>query len=554
MKLRVCWFGLLVGCTTPTNLEPDAAPPDAACTAATGTRQRQLLASGDGIEDRYYWVHVPGSYDCTATPLLVDFHGTAGDNPEEAYQTDALIAFAEREHVIVARPRSRSSMMNGYQIYRWDQNSGDLARNRTFAKRLVDELEKQYVIDPARVYASGFSSGSNMTAQFLIDPASPFRGLAPIAGGRWTQELLPALSNGPRIYMATGYRDYLWSTARTLITQVKGAGLPDDRLLVRRTGGGHDLYAWHFDELWRFLDRGERPDAGAVSPPWSTSTLPSPADINVLALDGTTLVAAGARGRTWRRGSTGTWTLELDRTSIDYTALCFGPSDRAFVGGEFTGALRASGVWGGGVTMPDYGMSLGQGWANGAVCRDDGTIVVVGYWSAAITSNGTSWSQFHMPSAFGVEHQAAGVAQAPGGATVAVGYYDFIGTAAQGSATATQAAHGAPSEWWNAVAATVGGKFWVVGDAGQIRVSTNGGTSWQTQVSGTAENLYSVHFADAQHGAAVGRRGTIVVTADGGAHWTARPLGKDVYLGAVWVDATTITVAGEDGLVATSPR
>ena len=32
------------------------------------------------------------------------------------------------------------------------------------------------------------------------------------------------------------------------------------------------------------------------------------------------------------------------------------------------------------------------------------------------------------------------------------------------------------------------------------------------------------------------------------------PLGKDAYLGAVFVDAATITIAGEDGLVATSPR
>ncbi|HEY5925681.1 MAG TPA: YCF48-related protein [Kofleriaceae bacterium] len=555
MSLRTWWLVLLLGCDpTSVNHEPDAAPTDSACAVATGTLRDQVLANGDGVEDRYYWLHVPSSYDCTtALPLLVDFHGTASDKPEEAYQTDALIAFAERENVIVARPRSRSAAFLGFQIYRWDQNAGDLARNRTFAKLVVDELELRYAIDPARVYASGFSSGSNMTAQFLVDATSPFRGLAPIAGGRWTQEPLPALANGPRVYMSTGYRDYLWPTARTLIAQLATAGLPDDRLYVSRTGGGHDLYAWHFDEAWRFLDRGERPGAGAIAAPWTATTLPSPADVNAFALDGSTLVAAGARGRTWRRDSTSAWSLELDRGNADYTALCFGPSDRSFVGGSYTGVLRTSGTWGGDVTLPDYGM-LGRGWVNGAACRDDGSIVVVGYWSAALTSNGTSWSQFHMPSTFGVEHQSAGVAQAPSGATVAVGYYDFIGVAAQGSVTTTDVAHGAPTEWWNAVAALAGGRFWVVGDAGQIRVSTNGGASWQSQASGTSENLYAVHFADAMHGAAVGRRGTVIVTADGGAHWTARPLGKDVYLGAVFVDATTVTIAGEAGLVATSPR
>src|SRR5262245_13510961 len=279
MEQPAWWLAVPVGCGgTSANHEPDAAPPDAACvTATTGTLHSQVLANGDGIEDRYYWLHVPASYDChTAMPLLVDFHGTASEMPEEAYQTEELTAFSERENVIVARPRSRSGARMDYVIYRWDQNPGDLPRNRTFARRLVDEIEQRYTIDPARVYASGFSSGSNMSAQFLLDPASPFRGLAPIAGGRWTQEPLPTLANGPRIYMSPGYRDYLWPTARKLITELAAAGLPDDRLLVSHTGGGHDLYAWHFDELWRFLDRGERPAPGTIAAPWTATTLPSP--------------------------------------------------------------------------------------------------------------------------------------------------------------------------------------------------------------------------------------------------------------------------------------
>ena len=85
-------------------------------------------------------------------------------------------------------------------------------------------------------------------------------------------------------------------------------------------------------------------------------------------------------------------------------------------------------------------------------------------------------------------------------------------------------------------------------------MSTDSGATWTEQTSNTDENLYAVHFADASHGAAVGNHGAVVVTSDGGAHWVPRALGKTVYLGAVHVDATTITVAGEDGLVATTAR
>ena len=550
-------IGLLVSACTTSGMhmmgdddDDDVQPID----CKTGTFRSQTLVTGDGLEDRSYWLHVPASYDCKApAPLLVDFHGTAGDMPEEAYQTEALVAFSEAQRVIVVRPRSRFSLFNGSPIYRWDQNMGDLPRNVTFAKNLVADLEARYPIDAERVYASGFSSGSNMVAQFLSDPASPFKGIAPIAGGKWTANPLPSLSNGPRIYDATGYRDYLWPYARSFTKAVAAAGLPADRLLLRRTGGGHDLYAWHFDELFAFLDGGVRPGGEAIDPAWTVSTLPSPADVNALARDGSDLVAAGANGRVWRRPASGTWQVELDRGTADFTALCFGGTT-GFVGGNYVGAVHGS-TWSADLTVPDYGQ-LGAGWVNGATCRGDGSIVVAGYWSAAITANaGGQWAQFGVPSGFGYENQIAGIAEVPGGATVAVGYYDYVGTAQPGSTTASPVAqHGGSAEWWNAVAAVSGGKVWVVGDGGLIAASSNNGVSWSAQVSGTTENLYAVHFADAQHGAAVGRRGSVVVTADGGAHWTPRSIGRDAYLGAVYVDATTITIAGEDGLVASSPR
>jgi len=554
--MRLAWLAtsllLLAACDGSHVAAPDA--PGNSCTTATGTLHSQVLALGDGVEDRYYWLHVPASYACEPTPLLVDFHGTASDQPvppEEAYQTAALIAFSEANGVIVARPRSRSSLVGGVPIYRWDENPGDLPRNVTFADHLVAALAQTYAIDPARTYASGFSSGSNMVAQFLADPHSPFHGLAPIAGGNWSGVVVPSLGDGPRIYMSTGYRDYLWPYARGLATSLAAAGLPADRLELRHTGGGHDLYAWHFAELWEFLDGGAHHGGGAIAAPWTAVTLPSPADVNALADDAGTLVAAGAHGRTWRHGAGG-WALDLDRGDADYTALCF--ASHALVGGQSIAAGRGTGGWNASTTLPDFGNQIGTGWANAASCRGDGSIVVVGYWSAALSHDGgATWTKFDTPTMYpGVEAQMAGVATSPSGATVATGYYDYVARAPSGSAATTPTAHPVAAEWWNAIAAGGSGRLWIVGDGGAILASSDDGQTWSAQTSGTTENLYAVHFADALHGAAAGRRGTVVVTQDGGAHWTARPLGTDVYVGAVHVDATSITVAGEAGLVATS--
>ena len=51
------------------------------------------------------------------------------------------------------------------------------------------------------------------------------------------------------------------------------------------------------------------------------------------------------------------------------------------------------------------------------------------------------------------------------------------------------------------ISAAVG---WAVGDLGTILKTTDGGTTWSTQTSGTTNNLWGVFFTDANNGTAVG--------------------------------------------------
>jgi photosystem II stability/assembly factor-like uncharacterized protein len=57
----------------------------------------------------------------------------------------------------------------------------------------------------------------------------------------------------------------------------------------------------------------------------------------------------------------------------------------------------------------------------------------------------------------------------------------------------------------------------VVGPAGVILRTTNAGETWTSQSSGTTNPLFSVSFTDADNGTAVGRAGTILRTTNGGA-------------------------------------
>lgn len=66
---------------------------------------------------------------------------------------------------------------------------------------------------------------------------------------------------------------------------------------------------------------------------------------------------------------------------------------------------------------------------------------------------------------------------------------------------------------------------WMVGDEGRIIGTSNGGTDWIAETSGTSENLLSVSFVDRKHGWAVGTGGTILATTDGGIGWGAQSSG-----------------------------
>jgi len=61
---------------------------------------------------------------------------------------------------------------------------------------------------------------------------------------------------------------------------------------------------------------------------------------------------------------------------------------------------------------------------------------------------------------------------------------------------------------------------WIVGDAGRILHSRDGGTTWEPQSSPTTEGFRCVHFVSASSGWAAGANNTVVGTRDGGRSWS----------------------------------
>lgn len=89
-----------------------------------------------------------------------------------------------------------------------------------------------------------------------------------------------------------------------------------------------------------------------------------------------------------------------------------------------------------------------------------------------------------------------------------------------------------------------------VGTAGTILRTTNGGTNWVPQVSGTTGFLRAVQFANANDGIAAGDIGTIVRTTNGGTTWGVQTSSSTVALfGVSIVDAGVAMAVGETGTI-----
>ena len=83
---------------------------------------------------------------------------------------------------------------------------------------------------------------------------------------------------------------------------------------------------------------------------------------------------------------------------------------------------------------------------------------------------------------------------------------------------------------------------------GTILRTTNGGTTWTSQTSGTTNELWGVSFTDANTGTAVGSEGTILRTTNGGTTWTSQTSGTTNQLfGVSFADANTGTAVGDGG-------
>ena len=116
--------------------------------------------SHNGVARRYI-VYIPGSYDRTSSvPLMLNFHGFGGTADQHLRSAD-MRSSADSGKFILVYPQG--TLLDGNPHWnaglKTDTNKSD-ADDFGFVGALIDEISSDSNIDPARVYACGYSNGA----------------------------------------------------------------------------------------------------------------------------------------------------------------------------------------------------------------------------------------------------------------------------------------------------------------------------------------------------------------------------------------------------------
>jgi polyhydroxybutyrate depolymerase len=151
-----------------------AASPSCSLTPSAGVVQE--LTSGG--RPRTYRLFVPAGVDAGARlPLVLDLHGSGGSSAGQA-RTSGFETLAAREGFAVATLQADGG--------RWNVPVAEARPDDVrYVSDVIDHVGARVCIDPARVYAAGFSGGGRMTSLLACRLNTRIAAIAPMAGLRW---------------------------------------------------------------------------------------------------------------------------------------------------------------------------------------------------------------------------------------------------------------------------------------------------------------------------------------------------------------------------------
>ena len=130
---------------------------------------------------RDYLLYVPETYDpAMPTPLVVSLHGFA-EWPAHQMQISRWNDLARQHGFIVVYPCGTEIPLR-WHTYGLPGNGSAPVDDVTFISDLLDKLESEYHLDPARIYVNGLSNGGGMAFVLGCKLAERFAAIGSVSG------------------------------------------------------------------------------------------------------------------------------------------------------------------------------------------------------------------------------------------------------------------------------------------------------------------------------------------------------------------------------------
>lgn len=135
--------------------------------------------------ERTYRVHLPPVSGSTPLPLVIVLHG-GGGNDDNAARMTGMSAKADQENFIVVYPDGSGRLSD--KLLTW--NAGNCCRYAAenniddvgFIRALIGQLQRDYPLDPQRIYVTGMSNGAMMTQRLACEASDLIAAIGPVAG------------------------------------------------------------------------------------------------------------------------------------------------------------------------------------------------------------------------------------------------------------------------------------------------------------------------------------------------------------------------------------
>lgn len=145
----------------------------------TANRTNGTLVSGG--EKRAYLLYVPESYNpARPAPLVISIQGFA-EWPAHQAQISRWNRLADEQGIIMVYPSGTGFPLR-WRTFGKSASDTDPRQDIQFISDLIDRLEREYNIDPARIYANGLSNGGGMSFVLSCELSDRIAAVGMVAG------------------------------------------------------------------------------------------------------------------------------------------------------------------------------------------------------------------------------------------------------------------------------------------------------------------------------------------------------------------------------------